>query len=174
MTYHYIYKSVHSHPQVELLKSCLTRTRVKMSVALDSMVQHAETFAEYDPMITPPQPSNPWVTDDLTYWQLNNSMSAPIFTQSPILPVVNVVTPFSNYSEWRHPRRSASAAGPCPSRSWFPTPLAFRSWRPTFARSTPTKIYASGRRRMTCDGARNHKYNAKSTKFTSNWWIDVV
>ncbi|XP_077299876.1 uncharacterized protein LOC143920792 isoform X2 [Arctopsyche grandis] len=60
--------------QVEFLKSCTIRTRVKMSVALDSMVQHAETFAEYDPMISPPLPTNPWVTDDLTYWQLNGSV----------------------------------------------------------------------------------------------------
>lgn len=59
---------------MEFLKNLLSRTRVKVSVALDGMVQHADTFAEYDPMICAAQPSNPWVTEDLTYWQLNGSV----------------------------------------------------------------------------------------------------
>ncbi|XP_025828974.1 regulator of G-protein signaling 11 isoform X2 [Agrilus planipennis] len=58
--------------EVELLKNSLLRTRIKTSQALENMVQYVETFAEYDPMVTGIQPSNPWVSDDITYWQMNS------------------------------------------------------------------------------------------------------
>lgn len=45
-----------------------------MSQALESMVQYVETYSEYDPLITGTQPSNPWVSEDLTYWQLNGPL----------------------------------------------------------------------------------------------------
>ncbi|GLV35945.1 uncharacterized protein CBL_09837 [Carabus blaptoides fortunei] len=60
--------------EVDLLKNSLSRTRIKVSQALESMVQYVETYAEYDPLITGTQPSNPWVSEDLTYWQLNNPL----------------------------------------------------------------------------------------------------
>ncbi|CAH1104304.1 unnamed protein product, partial [Psylliodes chrysocephalus] len=60
--------------EVELLKNSLSKTRVKVSQALESMVQHVEIYMEYDPLITPTQPSNPWVSEDLTYWQLNSPL----------------------------------------------------------------------------------------------------
>lgn len=60
--------------QVELLRNNLSRTRVKVSQALENMVQHVEIYMEYDPLITPTQPSNPWVSEDLTYWQLNSPL----------------------------------------------------------------------------------------------------
>ncbi|XP_050501457.1 regulator of G-protein signaling 9 isoform X1 [Diabrotica virgifera virgifera] len=60
--------------EVELLKKSLSKTRVKVSQALESMVQHVEIYMEYDPLITPTQPSNPWVSEDLTYWQLNSPL----------------------------------------------------------------------------------------------------
>ncbi|XP_065202227.1 regulator of G-protein signaling 7 isoform X2 [Planococcus citri] len=60
--------------EIEFLKNCVDRTRTKVSVALESLLQFSETFAEYDPMITSPHPSNPWVTDDVTFWQLNSSL----------------------------------------------------------------------------------------------------
>ncbi|CAG9860594.1 unnamed protein product [Phyllotreta striolata] len=60
--------------EVELLKNSLSRTRVKVSQALEGMVQYVEIYMEYDPLITPTQPSNPWVSEDLTYWQLNSPL----------------------------------------------------------------------------------------------------
>ncbi|XP_057656711.1 uncharacterized protein LOC130894131 isoform X1 [Diorhabda carinulata] len=60
--------------EVELLKNSLSKTRMKVSQALESMVQHVEIYTEYDPLITPTQPSNPWVSEDLTYWQLNSPL----------------------------------------------------------------------------------------------------
>jgi len=29
---------------------------------------------KYDPMFAQPQPSNPWITDDHTFWQLNSPL----------------------------------------------------------------------------------------------------
>lgn len=60
--------------QVELLRNSVTRTRIKMSVAIENIKTHFETYVEYDPMMAQPQPSNPWITDDQTFWQLNSSL----------------------------------------------------------------------------------------------------
>ncbi|XP_050533395.1 regulator of G-protein signaling 11 isoform X2 [Daktulosphaira vitifoliae] len=57
--------------EVELLRNCIGRTRVKTSVALDGLVSFSETYHEYDPLLTAAQPSNPWVTDDPTFWTFN-------------------------------------------------------------------------------------------------------
>ncbi|XP_076243483.1 uncharacterized protein LOC143184849 isoform X2 [Calliopsis andreniformis] len=60
--------------EVGLLKNSLIRTRIKVSVAIESLKSYFETYLEYDPMLIQPQPSNPWITDDQTFWQLNNSL----------------------------------------------------------------------------------------------------
>lgn len=60
--------------EVELLRNCIGRTRVKTSVALDGLVSFGETYHEYDPLLTGAQPSNPWVTDDPTFWTYNCPM----------------------------------------------------------------------------------------------------
>uniref|UniRef100_A0A182WTN0 Uncharacterized protein n=1 Tax=Anopheles quadriannulatus TaxID=34691 RepID=A0A182WTN0_ANOQN len=58
--------------EVDILKASLGRNRVKMSQACESLVVYYETFSEYDPMMQPPLPSNPWVTEDVSFWQLNH------------------------------------------------------------------------------------------------------
>ncbi|XP_021703401.1 uncharacterized protein LOC5576890 isoform X2 [Aedes aegypti] len=60
--------------EVEILKASLGRNRVKMSQACESLVTYFETFSEYDPMMQPPLPSNPWVTEDVSFWQMNNPL----------------------------------------------------------------------------------------------------
>ncbi|CAG9761083.1 unnamed protein product [Ceutorhynchus assimilis] len=57
--------------EVELLKTSLYRTRIKVSQALEGLLQHVDTYTEFDPLLVPPQPSNPWVNEDITFWQLN-------------------------------------------------------------------------------------------------------
>uniref|UniRef100_A0A8D8FM75 Regulator of G-protein signaling 9 n=1 Tax=Culex pipiens TaxID=7175 RepID=A0A8D8FM75_CULPI len=57
--------------EVEILKASLGRNRVKMSQACECNVAYYETFSEYDPMMNPPLPSNPWVTEDVSFWQMN-------------------------------------------------------------------------------------------------------
>lgn len=60
--------------EVEILKASLGRNRVKMSQACESLVTYYETFSDYDPMMQPPLPSNPWVTEDVSFWQMNNPL----------------------------------------------------------------------------------------------------
>ncbi|KAI8434794.1 hypothetical protein MSG28_003306 [Choristoneura fumiferana] len=59
---------------IEHLKASLDRTRVKTSIALEALLAYSETFAPYDPWLTPPQPSNPWVSDDTLFWQINSPL----------------------------------------------------------------------------------------------------
>lgn len=60
--------------EVDYLKSSLGRTRMKMSQACESLISYCETFSDYDFFIQSVLPSNPWVTDDITFWQLNNTI----------------------------------------------------------------------------------------------------
>ncbi|XP_073943801.1 uncharacterized protein isoform X2 [Choristoneura fumiferana] len=68
-------RSVHQLTrEIEHLKASLDRTRVKTSIALEALLAYSETFAPYDPWLTPPQPSNPWVSDDTLFWQINSPL----------------------------------------------------------------------------------------------------
>nr|XP_031837348.1 regulator of G-protein signaling 9 isoform X3 [Nomia melanderi] len=58
--------------EVAFLENSLTRTRIKVSTAIENLKSYFETYVEYDPMFVQPQPSNPWITDDQTFWQLNS------------------------------------------------------------------------------------------------------
>ncbi|KAH8272731.1 hypothetical protein KR026_006960 [Drosophila bipectinata] len=58
---------------VDYLGKSLNRTRMKMSQACESLVGYSETFTEYDFFLQPALPSNPWVTEDIAFWQLNNT-----------------------------------------------------------------------------------------------------
>ncbi|KAE8747521.1 hypothetical protein FOCC_FOCC005682 [Frankliniella occidentalis] len=64
--------------EVDFLRRCLDRTRIKMSVALESLMQYCEMFCEWDPMVTPPQPSNPWTSEDPSFWSINSPMGDPL------------------------------------------------------------------------------------------------
>ncbi|XP_049952575.1 regulator of G-protein signaling 11 [Schistocerca serialis cubense] len=66
--------ATHASLQVDFLRSCLVRTRVKVSQALDNLVQHCTTYVEYDPLLSGVQPSNPWTTDDPAFWLLNSPL----------------------------------------------------------------------------------------------------
>ncbi|KAJ8247992.1 hypothetical protein GJAV_G00236940 [Gymnothorax javanicus] len=67
-------------PTVEQLKSQirfwqaqLDRHRLKMSKVAESLLGYTEQYVEYDPFLTPPDPSNPWLSDDTTVWELEAS-----------------------------------------------------------------------------------------------------
>ncbi|KHJ77155.1 GGL domain protein, partial [Oesophagostomum dentatum] len=57
---------------VERLKFSLkTKPWLKALKASDTMVQWVDERVDYDPFLTVPQPSNPWITDDTSLWTLN-------------------------------------------------------------------------------------------------------
>uniref|UniRef100_A0A8C8FQB3 Regulator of G-protein signaling 7 n=1 Tax=Oncorhynchus tshawytscha TaxID=74940 RepID=A0A8C8FQB3_ONCTS len=51
----------------------LDRHRLKMSKVAESLLAYTEQYVEYDPFITPTDPSNPWISDDTTVWELEAS-----------------------------------------------------------------------------------------------------
>ncbi|KAH8399687.1 hypothetical protein KR222_011346 [Zaprionus bogoriensis] len=59
--------------EVDFLRKSLNRTRMKMSQACKSLVCYSDTFSDYDFFLQPALPSNPWVTEDIAFWQLNST-----------------------------------------------------------------------------------------------------
>ncbi|XP_035704425.1 regulator of G-protein signaling 7 isoform X2 [Folsomia candida] len=57
--------------EVDLLRNSCIRTRIKVSCALESLSSHCESYHEHDPILVQRQPSNPWHSDDPTFWILN-------------------------------------------------------------------------------------------------------
>ncbi|XP_034050521.1 regulator of G-protein signaling 9-like isoform X2 [Thalassophryne amazonica] len=49
----------------------IMRRRVKSSVSTGAMVKYCATYHSHDPFLSKCLPSNPWLTDDVTYWTLN-------------------------------------------------------------------------------------------------------
>uniref|UniRef100_A0AAY5KCC0 Regulator of G protein signaling 9b n=1 Tax=Esox lucius TaxID=8010 RepID=A0AAY5KCC0_ESOLU len=65
-------------PPVSTLETCnifltqaLMRSAVKSSVSLTAFVKYVTTHHTHDPLLTNPVPSNPWITDNDEFWQLN-------------------------------------------------------------------------------------------------------
>ncbi|XP_065805416.1 regulator of G-protein signaling 9 isoform X2 [Labrus bergylta] len=49
----------------------IMRPRVKSSVSIGALVKYCATYNSHDPFLSRSFPSNPWLTDDATYWTLN-------------------------------------------------------------------------------------------------------
>ncbi|KAJ4949338.1 hypothetical protein JOQ06_020853, partial [Pogonophryne albipinna] len=59
--------------QIAFWQLQLDRHRLKMSKVAESLLAYTEQYIEYDPFLTPPDPSNPWISDDATLWELEAS-----------------------------------------------------------------------------------------------------
>ncbi|XP_067894271.1 regulator of G-protein signaling 6 [Heterodontus francisci] len=59
--------------QITFLNVQLDRHCLKMSKVAESLVSYAEQYLEYDPLLTPQDPSNPWISDDSTFWDMEAS-----------------------------------------------------------------------------------------------------
>uniref|UniRef100_T1IIJ8 RGS domain-containing protein n=1 Tax=Strigamia maritima TaxID=126957 RepID=T1IIJ8_STRMM len=60
--------------EIQMLQDALSHARLKSSVAIESLIHRCEIYAEYDPFISGVQPSNPWVSDDISLWVLNDDI----------------------------------------------------------------------------------------------------
>uniref|UniRef100_A0A3P9K102 Regulator of G-protein signaling 9 n=1 Tax=Oryzias latipes TaxID=8090 RepID=A0A3P9K102_ORYLA len=49
----------------------IMRPRVKSSVSIGALVKYCATYTGHDPFLSKSLPSNPWLTDDTTFWNLN-------------------------------------------------------------------------------------------------------
>ncbi|XP_023239166.1 regulator of G-protein signaling 7-like [Centruroides vittatus] len=56
--------------EMEALKTRLERTSVKISKVAESYLNYYEQYQEYDPFITTPEASNPWISDNCDFWEL--------------------------------------------------------------------------------------------------------
>uniref|UniRef100_A0A8C2DPJ2 Regulator of G protein signaling 7b n=3 Tax=Cyprinus carpio TaxID=7962 RepID=A0A8C2DPJ2_CYPCA len=62
--------------QIQHWQAQLDRHRLKMSKVAESLLSFSEQYIEYDPFFTTPEPSNPWISDDVTSWELEASKEA--------------------------------------------------------------------------------------------------
>uniref|UniRef100_A0A4W5P274 Regulator of G protein signaling 6 n=1 Tax=Hucho hucho TaxID=62062 RepID=A0A4W5P274_9TELE len=46
---------------------------MKVSKVAESLMSYTEQYQEYDPFVMSPEPSNPWTSDDLLFWDLEAS-----------------------------------------------------------------------------------------------------
>ncbi|XP_012427980.1 regulator of G-protein signaling 7 isoform X2 [Molothrus aeneus] len=61
------------HQEIKHWQMQLDRHRLKMSKVAESLLAYTEQYLEYDPFLVPPDPSNPWISDDTTFWELEAS-----------------------------------------------------------------------------------------------------
>ncbi|XP_041123236.1 regulator of G-protein signaling 6 isoform X2 [Polyodon spathula] len=59
--------------QITFLNTQLDRHCMKMSKVAESLMTYTEQFLDFDPFLTMPDPSNPWISDDTTFWELEAS-----------------------------------------------------------------------------------------------------
>uniref|UniRef100_A0A663EBA6 Regulator of G-protein signaling 9 n=1 Tax=Aquila chrysaetos chrysaetos TaxID=223781 RepID=A0A663EBA6_AQUCH len=57
--------------QIMYCQQAIMKSRVKSSVSLGGLVKYSEQFLSNDPILSGCLPSNPWVTDDPDFWDLN-------------------------------------------------------------------------------------------------------
>ncbi|XP_060219900.1 regulator of G-protein signaling 11 isoform X2 [Meriones unguiculatus] len=57
--------------EIERFKKALGRNRVKSSVCLEAYLKFSSQHGPHDPIMSGCLPSNPWITDDVTYWAMN-------------------------------------------------------------------------------------------------------
>ncbi|XP_061080708.1 regulator of G-protein signaling 9a [Conger conger] len=62
------------------IQQYIMRSRTKSTVSLGALVKFTTTYKNHDPFLAPCLPSNPWLSEDSSYWELNMP-SAEIPTQ---------------------------------------------------------------------------------------------
>ncbi|XP_048831397.1 regulator of G-protein signaling 6 isoform X3 [Brienomyrus brachyistius] len=63
--------------EISFLNIQLDRHCMKMSKVADSLMSYTEQFMDYDPFISMPEPSNPWISEDTIFWDLEASSKDP-------------------------------------------------------------------------------------------------
>ncbi|XP_019725839.1 regulator of G-protein signaling 6-like isoform X3 [Hippocampus comes] len=59
--------------EISFLNLQLGRHCMKVSKVAESLMGYTEQFLEYDPLVSAVEPSNPWISDDTTFWDLEAS-----------------------------------------------------------------------------------------------------
>ncbi|XP_055946167.1 regulator of G-protein signaling 7-like isoform X2 [Argiope bruennichi] len=56
--------------EIKHLKNRLERRVIKVSKAAESYINFFEQYQEYDAFLVTPEPSNPWISDSVDFWEL--------------------------------------------------------------------------------------------------------
>ncbi|XP_067240029.1 regulator of G-protein signaling 6 isoform X2 [Chanodichthys erythropterus] len=59
--------------EILFLNTQLDRHCMKMSKVAETLMSYTEQYLDYDPFVAVPEPSNPWIGDDVTFWELEAS-----------------------------------------------------------------------------------------------------
>ncbi|KAL0963087.1 hypothetical protein UPYG_G00349530 [Umbra pygmaea] len=59
--------------EIVFLNTQLDRHCMKVSKVAESLMTYTEQYQEYDPFVVSPEPSNPWTSDDISFWELEAS-----------------------------------------------------------------------------------------------------
>ncbi|KAA8582287.1 hypothetical protein FQN60_009027, partial [Etheostoma spectabile] len=59
--------------EITFLNIQLDRHCMKVSKVADSLMSYTDQFVEYDPFVSATEPSNPWISDDTSFWDLEGS-----------------------------------------------------------------------------------------------------
>ncbi|XP_051490939.1 regulator of G-protein signaling 9 isoform X1 [Apus apus] len=57
--------------EIMYYQQAMVKPRVKSSVSIGGLVKYSEQFLSNDPIVSGCLPSNPWITDDPEFWDLN-------------------------------------------------------------------------------------------------------
>uniref|UniRef100_A0A3Q2ZU89 Regulator of G protein signaling 6 n=1 Tax=Kryptolebias marmoratus TaxID=37003 RepID=A0A3Q2ZU89_KRYMA len=63
--------------EITFLNTQLDRHCMKVSKVADSLMTYTEQFVEYDPFVSAVEPSNPWISDDTTFWDVETCSRDP-------------------------------------------------------------------------------------------------
>lgn len=64
----------HILEEVKFLREYASMIRCKVAQVADNLIDYTDTFFDFDPVLNSVGPSSPWITDDQTYWLLNQPM----------------------------------------------------------------------------------------------------
>ncbi|KAF4071129.1 hypothetical protein AMELA_G00281520 [Ameiurus melas] len=59
--------------EILFLNTQLDRHCMKMSKVAETLMSYTEQYLEYDPFVSTLEPSNPWISDDATFWDMEAS-----------------------------------------------------------------------------------------------------
>jgi len=57
--------------ETDYLKQYLDISRVRTAQVAEGLLEYTDTFVDWDPLLVGVGPSNPWMTDDQSYWEIN-------------------------------------------------------------------------------------------------------
>jgi len=57
--------------EIQFMNNYLEVSRVRTSQVAENLLEYTDTFVEWDPLLIGCGPSNPWMNDDTTYWEIN-------------------------------------------------------------------------------------------------------